>query len=109
MSGMVFFLALLLFTNTNLSSFRRSRFNWPSEISDPYDEEPSVVAPSPIYAPPLAKSKAGSKSNQNSSDLSYGGELTHIRTIRVFEATKLKSEDRSFASLLFHYKTSPTS
>ena len=87
-----------------LISFRRSRFNWPSEISDPYDEE-STVASSPVYATPL-KSKSGSKSKKNSPDSSYG-ELTHIRTIRVFEATKF--DDRSFASLLFHHKTSPTS
>ncbi|KAF8807933.1 hypothetical protein BYT27DRAFT_7256473 [Phlegmacium glaucopus] len=88
--------------------FRRSRFNWPSEISDPYDDEPTAVPP--VFAPPLPKPKSGSKSNKNSSDsydgLYHGEELTHIRTIRVFEATK---SDRSLASLLFHQKTTPTS
>ena len=107
----LFFFRCCNYTNINppfisiYCSFRRSRFNWPSEISDPYDEEPTV-APAAIYTPPLLKSKSGSKSNENSSDLSYNGELTHIRTIRVFEATKW--DDRSFTSLLFHHKT-PTS
>lgn len=94
------------------SSFRRSRFNWPSEIPDPYDDEPTAVPSTPLFAPPLLKSKSGLQSNKISSDASYNGlhrgeELTHIRTIRVFEATK--SDDRSLASLLFHQKTTPTS
>ena len=112
MSGMSFFFHCnYLPTQTPLDlSFRRSRFNWPSEISDPYGKEP-IVAPSPIHASPLLKSKSGSKLNKNSSDLSHkGGELTHIPTIRVFEAMKVKkSDDRSFALLLYHCKTPPKS
>jgi len=78
--------------------FRRSRFNWPSEISDPYDDE--SITPSPIFTPPPQKSK----SNKNNLDLYSGEELTHLRTIRVFEATK---SDWSFSSL-FHYKQPAT-
>ena len=92
------------------SSFRRSRFNWPSEVPDLYDDELTTVPSTPISvsAPLLLKSKSGSKSKKISSDSShnglyYGEELTHIRTIRVFEATK--ADDRSLASLLFHHKT----
>ena len=105
MSGMLFFsfsmLQLLTNTNRSYSSFRRSRFNWPSEIPDPYDDEPSVP-PSPMFfTPPLPRSKSGSKSTKNSADLSNNREeLTHIRTIRVFEATK--PDDWSFASLFQH-------
>jgi SAM-dependent methyltransferase len=80
--------------------FRRSRFNWPSEIPDPYDDDESVT-PTPIFFPPPQKSK----SNKTSLDLYSGEELTHIRTIRVFEATK---SDWSFSSL-FHQKIPGTS
>ncbi|KAF8167414.1 hypothetical protein B0H34DRAFT_15995 [Crassisporium funariophilum] len=79
--------------------FRRPRFNWPSEIPDPFDEEPlgpPLFSPSTVTPHVLKSISSGSHSRSNSAD-SFNGQyqmenLTHLRTIRVFQAMKLEDK-----------------
>ena len=78
-------------------SFRRARLNWPSEISDPYDDD--AINPSGLQvldAIPTKQSKsAGSAPTTPTVETSdsfngqyHRDDLTHVRTIRVFHAVK---------------------
>ncbi|TFK26793.1 hypothetical protein FA15DRAFT_636920 [Coprinopsis marcescibilis] len=89
-------------------SFRRSRFHWPNDNPELFAEQgfpepPSPTAPCPPSEGELVR-KPGAHSRHNSIE-SFNGqykrdELTHVRTIRVFEAVKAIDE-KGFVSMLF--------
>lgn len=94
-------------------SFRRTRLNWPESIPDPYDDEPSnaftYLTPLSLDRSSLKQVETLSHSRPNAFE-SFNGqyrrdELTHIRTIRVFEATK--AEEYSLLSMFSSRTPSP--
>ncbi|KAF8204002.1 hypothetical protein BJ912DRAFT_222544 [Pholiota molesta] len=76
--------------------FRRRRLNWPSEITDPYDDDElnnsSMFSSDSV--PHKHSRKSGSPPTTPAADSdSFNGQyrrddLTHVRTIRVFHAVK---------------------
>lgn len=80
---------------TTPHSFRRQRFNWPSDVPESRMELDSSNEPTPKS--PSFRTSTGSNSSGDSSGYpsSTSGpvykrdELTHVRTLRVFEAFKI--------------------
>ncbi|KAF8079089.1 hypothetical protein FPV67DRAFT_1691112 [Lyophyllum atratum] len=103
--------------------FRRRRFNWPSEIPDCWDADPDTDAPESV---PTSKSvdtpksatfrnsmtlEAPSTLPSDASDPSSAypykhDDLTHVRTLRVYEA--IKTGEYSLSTLQFP-RTAPRS
>lgn len=91
-------------------SFRRTRLNWPESIPDPYDDEPNHTL---TYLTPLSLDQSTLKQVEtptNNAFESFNGqyrrdELTHVRTIRVFEATK--ADEHSLVSMFSSRTPSP--
>lgn len=88
------FFYLIFLTFTCFFSFRRARFNWPSETPDFFDDEAEVEPPVLNFDTHNGKSlnKVVVPSPKDARD-SFNGQyerdhLTHLRTIRVFEAIK---------------------
>lgn len=85
-------------------SFRRSRFHWPNDNPDLFDEDGFPEPPStPI--PALAFKDQRPAHSRTDSFETFNGqyrrdELTHVRTIRVFEAIKAVDE-KSLVAMLF--------
>lgn len=94
--------------------FRRRRFHWPSEIpewdQDITDESSDIAFPKPGFvSPPISRTTSGSSTEVFSTsplDISASStrpyivdELTHVRTLRIFEA--VKTNEYSSASLQF--------
>jgi hypothetical protein len=100
----VLFSAALLSSTANLEliSFRRRRFHWPSEIPEwdhsPVDESCDLTPTSKSRSPTEVLS--GSPVDISSLPRPYTvDELSHVRTIRVFEA--IKTDDFTITSLQF--------
>lgn len=99
-----------------IQSFRRRRFHWPSEAPE-WDLAPteSLLDSTPKSAKSSApRTSSGSNADPTAprklSDSPHGpymcDELTHVRTIRIYEA--VKTDDYSLASLPFPRSPAPS-
>ncbi|EAU92602.2 hypothetical protein CC1G_06613 [Coprinopsis cinerea okayama7 len=96
--------------------FRRSRFHWPNDNPELFADQGFPEPPSPVAQSlprGVTRQSSGGKSGHSRTDSldSFNGqyrreELTHIRTIRVFEAVKTVDE-KTFMNMLFSGQSSP--
>ncbi|RXW24565.1 hypothetical protein EST38_g1268 [Candolleomyces aberdarensis] len=92
--------------------FRRSRFHWPLDNPDLFDEDGFPESPTAPTQTTPPKEQRPAHSRDDSFE-SFNGqyrrdELTHVRTIRVFEAVKVVDE-KSLVAMLFPSHSSRSS